>query len=327
MAVGTFGGPTASMGAELVGAISEAAQRKNVPEDGLESNKVAVANNGDTYSDFTQLSRLGLRQIPMVGSRLQNTFVPYQSKEDQQAKKDGIEKLSDTERKNFYSLSDSDKEDYKTTTLADKAMKKEKEALKESSDVKTLSDGKIFAKVGEDYKTFDSKADYDKAVKKEEKQKVVDDFLASDSKTKEIDGKMYLKANNEQGYSVKSKTEYDFDKAMQGVEIEIDKAKAANNLEAWNTQAEKKYIALNDLLASYDPETEFDKIDTVKKKILDLQQEYEKYDEKGYIRKGGKGKNGKYAPKYDYKIAGFGGGTNPISFTRTLQELLKSVTS
>jgi hypothetical protein len=76
MAVGTLGGPTAGAAADLVGGISDAIQRKNVPAAGLDG-KVAVANNGDQYTDLTSLARTGLRQVPIIGTRLQNTLVPY----------------------------------------------------------------------------------------------------------------------------------------------------------------------------------------------------------------------------------------------------------
>lgn len=77
MAVSTFGGPTAGAAADLLGGISEAAQRKNIPEEGLD-NKLAAGNNGEQYTDLTSLGRTGLRQVPIVGSRLQNTLLPYQ---------------------------------------------------------------------------------------------------------------------------------------------------------------------------------------------------------------------------------------------------------
>jgi len=81
MAIGTFGGPTAGSAAELVGAVSEIAQKKKLPENSANMNGKVAIKSGDGYNDATQLSRLGLRQIPIIGSRLQNTLVPYKPKD------------------------------------------------------------------------------------------------------------------------------------------------------------------------------------------------------------------------------------------------------
>lgn len=63
MAAGTFGGPAVGTATELVGALSQAAPS-------------AAGGGGDAH----QLGRFGLRQIPVVGTRLQNTYLPYTTK-------------------------------------------------------------------------------------------------------------------------------------------------------------------------------------------------------------------------------------------------------
>lgn len=63
MAVGAFGGPAAGTAAETVGAVSNALPKF-----------FGGASKGE------QLGRLGLRQVPIIGTRLQNTFVPYGGK-------------------------------------------------------------------------------------------------------------------------------------------------------------------------------------------------------------------------------------------------------
>lgn len=282
MAVGTFGGPTAGAAAELVGAVSEVAQRKNVPEKGLESNKVAIANNGESYSDATQLARLGLRQIPIVGTRLQNTLVPYKSNET---------KLSEQ-------------------------VKKEKDS---ATGLTKLSDGKYVAVINGEKKTFDNEQKAKKAIS-------INDFMNSNDKTKEIDGKVYYKNDNtESGYSVKNKAEWDYDKSVNGLDLAIDKAKASNDLKGWMDAADKKYQALIKKRDSYDPETEFDKIDTVNKQLLNLEQEASKYSSNGYIKKPKTtSKKDSKSGNFNYKFFGFG--SDPISTTKSLRQLLKEAT-
>lgn len=164
---------------------------------------------------------------------------------------------------------------------------KEFEQIKKSSGSGQLSDGQYVATVNGEPKKFKTKAKADQAVFEH-------DFANNDKKTAEFGNKVYFKDdNNEKGFRTQSKSDYEFDKSISGVAIELDKAKAANNLDAYKQVAEKKYNALTKKLEGLDPETDFKEIDSVNKQILDLQQEYSKYDEQGYIRKGKSGKKGK----------------------------------
>ncbi len=215
------------------------------------------------------------------------------------------------------------RDQYKAQEKAQRAMKDSFKTESESGkadvsnqDYKVDSDGKVYAKLGDEYKTFDNMSLYEKAKAKQEKQKVIDDFMASNDKTKEIDGKIYYKNDNtESGYSVKNKAEWDYDKSVNGLDLAIDKAKASNDLKGWEDAADKKYQALIKKRDSYDPETEFDKIDTVNKQLLNLEQEASKYSSNGYIKK----------PKTSkYKFFGFG--SDPISTTKSLRQLLKEAT-
>lgn len=153
--------------------------------------------------------------------------------------------------------------------------------------------GKFTVTIGGEEKTFDSQEKAKKALS-------IDDFKNGTDKVKEIDGKMYLKADNEQGYTTKSKSEYQFDKDMQGVDVAMDKAKESGDLKTWLTQAEKKYNALLKKRNSYDPETEFDKIDTINKQLLNIEQSYSKYAGYGGFKKGGSGKGRK--KKYSFDV-------------------------
>lgn len=78
MAVGTVGGPTVGLAADVVGGVSEAVQRKNVSEQGLKG-KVTVGQTDEKYTDVTPLARTALRQIPIAGTPLQNRILPYNS--------------------------------------------------------------------------------------------------------------------------------------------------------------------------------------------------------------------------------------------------------
>ncbi len=208
---------------------------------------------------------------------------------------------------------DTIRDEYKAQEKSEKAMKDSLKTDKKTgvadtsnSEFKVDSDGKVYANIDGEVKTFDTKELYDKAVKKQEKQTKIDDFVSSGEKTKEIEGVMYLKSDdNEQGYTTKSKVEFKFDKDMQGVSIELDKAKANNDLDTWNATAEKKYNALVAKRDSYDTDTEFDKIDAVNKQLLDLDQESEKYAENGYIKKYGGKRGAKREKPKDYKLFDF----------------------
>jgi len=106
---------------------------------------------------------------------------------------------------------------------------------------------------------------------------------------KEIDGKIYLKSDDtETGYTTKTKAEWNFDKETVGLDVGLDKAKANDDLKTWNELAEKKYNALVKKKESYDPDTEFDKIDTINKQLLNLEQDFAKYAGYGGFKKGKK---------------------------------------
>lgn len=81
MAVGTFLGPTAGTATNLVGSLSEAIQKKNIPKANPDlTGKVGMkSGSGDTagYNDLTSLSRFGLQQLPVVGTPLANRVLPY----------------------------------------------------------------------------------------------------------------------------------------------------------------------------------------------------------------------------------------------------------
>lgn len=118
MAVGTFGGPAASTAADVIGSISDAIQKKNIPENNPNLEGKVGIRSGDEYFDSTQLSRFGLRQVPIIGTRLQNTFLPYtpgkkssnnSSTNNKEIKELVSAALSTPEAKEFLKLSDTEK--------------------------------------------------------------------------------------------------------------------------------------------------------------------------------------------------------------------------
>jgi len=76
MAAGTIGGPAVGNLVDFAGGASQAVQKKNLPKDGDLSGKLAIPA-GDGYYDETQLARFGLRQLPIVGTPIQNRVLPY----------------------------------------------------------------------------------------------------------------------------------------------------------------------------------------------------------------------------------------------------------
>ena len=150
-------------------------------------------------------------------------------------------------------------------------------------DIKQLSSGKFYTKVGNSFETFDTKEAAEKAV-------AVNKFKSSGQKKLEVGDKVYLKSDNEQGYTVKTKVQYEYDQVDSKATLDMDRAKGADDLEGWATAAGAKYEAMKKLRDSYDPETEQDKINDITKKMEDLQDTADKYAEQGGFKKGKSGK-------------------------------------
>jgi hypothetical protein len=212
-------------------------------------------------------------------------FGQYSTDAGKEYIKNGIKPYGETDSELFKKTED---RDVLRSADTERKVNKEKEAVKSENNGNTLSNGKYYAKVGDEYKTFDSENDYKKAQVKAGKQKKIDDFVSSEEKTREIDGVMYLKSDNEKGYTTKTKAEWNFDKQTVGVDVGMDKAKASKDLKTWSELAKKKYNALVEKRKSYDPETEFDKIDLIDKQLLNIEQEYAKYASYGGFTKGKK---------------------------------------
>lgn len=195
------------------------------------------------------------------------------------------------------------RKEFRQNVVADKAaakeladekdtIKKEQEQVKGTSssgssnysEVKQYkSNGKYYATIDGETKNFDNKQKAEEAVD-------VAKFKSGTEKKKVIGSKIYLKADNEQGYTVKAKADYDYDIKDSEYTLALDRAKADDDVDAWLTTAEEKYKSLSALKDSYDPEIEQDKINAVTKKMEDLQDTADKYQEQGGFKKGTKGK-------------------------------------
>lgn len=213
------------------------------------------------------------------------------------------------------------RKDFRQGIINDKAAAKEladeKETIKKEQDKTTVADqgssdnpevkqyksnGKYYATIDGETKNFDDKEKAEEAVD-------VAKFKSGSEKKKVIGTKIYLKADNEQGYTVKSKKQYDYDQNDSQYTLDMDRAKSNEDVDAWLTTAEKKYKALDELRKSFDPEIEQDKINDTLKKMEDLQDNADKYNEYGGFTKAkgsktGKAKKGFQAPSGGIKLVG-----------------------
>lgn len=148
------------------------------------------------------------------------------------------------------------------------------------------SNGKYYATIDGEVKNFDNKEKAEEAV-------TVAKFKSGSDKIKLVGNKYYIKNDSEQGYTTKSKVQYDYDQVDSKTNLDMDRAKASDDLEAWATSAGAKYEAMSKLRDSYDKETEQDKINDITKKMEDLQDTADKYADYGGFKKGSAGKKGK----------------------------------
>lgn len=88
MAGSFLGGPSVGTAMNAVGSLSDMVQRKNSPTDQSRlDGKIALGNNGDTYTDATSFARFGMQQVPIVGSPIMNRVLPYKKSSEADAGK------------------------------------------------------------------------------------------------------------------------------------------------------------------------------------------------------------------------------------------------
>lgn len=191
-----------------------------------------------------------------------------------------------------------------------------------STPVRQLSNGKFYAKIGDQYKTFDSESKAQKAVSDNDNQKAVDTFTNSNDKIKEIGDKTYYKTGTGE---VKSKDTFTYqaDKADSTIKLNLDRAKANDDYSGWKSAAEQKYQLIQAKIARLDPDTQQDDINSLTLDAENLISEFQKYAGYGGLSKAKSGNSSnKSSNGLDYtKINAYG---DPSSAGTTFRSILKN---
>lgn len=144
-----------------------------------------------------------------------------------------------------------------------------------------LSNGKFLTKVGNSFKSFDDREKAELAV-------VTDEFKRSGDKSR-VFGGTYLYKNKQGDVKSKPKVLYDWEQEDAKLNLSLDRAYEASNLDQWLDLAQKKYDGLERKKGMFDPDTEQDEIDKITLQQENLMQKAEKYAEKGINKSGGRG--------------------------------------
>ncbi len=127
----------------------------------------------------------------------------------------------------------------------------------------------------------------DKILKNFETKRTINDFMESDKKYMELDGKFYFKdPNNEQGWGSTTMEARNKSIVTSKADLEMDRAYDDKNLEAWKDAANKKLQAIDAYLGTLDPEIDQDKIDDLTKTKENLFDKAQQYIEWGGFKKG-----------------------------------------
>lgn len=118
-----------------------------------------------------------------------------------------------------------------------------------------------------------------------------DNFSASGQKYQVIGDNVYYKAPNGD-VIVKPKALLEYERTDANLNLQLDRAKGANNLQAWAQLAEQKIQNLERKKQFYDPMFEGDEIAKITLQQENLMEQAEKYAEYGGFTKGG-GRNGR----------------------------------
>ncbi len=117
----------------------------------------------------------------------------------------------------------------------------------------------------------------------------LEDFMGSDKKYIELDGRFYYKdPNNQSGWGSKTMAARNKEVSIAKTNLEMDRAKARDDIEAWGTEATKKVNSLNEYLSTLDPDIEQEDIDKTILAKENLLAEIEKVVEQGGFKKGKK---------------------------------------
>jgi hypothetical protein len=141
-------------------------------------------------------------------------------------------------------------------------------------------------------------------------------FKKSDSKITTIGDQTYYKTGTGE---VKNKNTFDYQNDIKTADLSfsMDRAKAGDDYKSWTTAANQRLDQLQSMLNHYDPQTEPDKIDAIKKEAADLTDQMQKYNSYGgQFTKPPKGRKGASSNGISYKFF------NPTSYEKSLRSLL-----
>lgn len=169
--------------------------------------------------------------------------------------------------------------------------------------IKPLADGKFYAKVGNDYKTFPSKKDAQLAIDK-------NTFKESGKDSAMIGDTYHYKDENGDPKS-KPKYKYEFDVADSQNQLDMTVAKDDDNIQGWGNAAVKQLKALKTLRDKYNKDSQPDKVDDTQKKIEVLKHQMEKYAGYGGFTKGRAGSK----PTASFKTASLADVPKPKGIT------------
>lgn len=181
--------------------------------------------------------------------------------------------------------------------------------------IRQLSTGKYYAKIGSEYKTFDTETAAKNAVTKEK-------FAASGKKYETIGDKFYYTDKNGE---VKSEDVNERQTKITTAQskLAMDSAKANNDYGTWRAAAQKQLEALHKKAEGLDPVIDEAEIASLSLTAQNLVQEMQKYN--GYggaFKKPAKGRaKGKSSNGLDYKLYGFG--LDPTKQSSSLREIVK----
>jgi hypothetical protein len=139
------------------------------------------------------------------------------------------------------------------------------------------------------------------ATDQERQTKAVQDFTKSGSKAMQYGDNYYFKDGLGKVQSM-PKVEYDFNVANAQLSLNMDSAKANQDLNGWMDLAGKQYDALEAKKRLYDPGTQPDKIAAIVLQQQNLMQEAAKYQAYGGFTKGSGNTKGASLPNIDTSI-------------------------
>lgn len=205
------------------------------------------------------------------------------------------------------SLAPNEQKAFRQDLVATKNLEAQKRKAQEqfrkdtSGNITELPTGEHYAKVGNEYRTFDSREDAELAIAKHE-------FEKSDEK-KRIVGDVYLYKTKDGDVRTKPKALYEWEQDDAKLNLEMDRAYEAGNLNAWLAAADKKHQALERKKGLFDPETEQDEIDKITLAQENLLQKAQGYIEKGGIGRGSGGGKKSVGSPYKYAVSLSAGGS------------------